>query len=1132
MTISHANRTWPIGQQAKVKSMAKKIVKAAHGDHTGRPSVQALNKKVTDAIQEDPRFDTDHHGQPEGSPGDVEPFCFDVTVPDDKGKMMAIIHKDDGTCVKHGFTYDGENVTLDPGAPMETECTQVYAEAIEKYKDIVKAAGTADGAKKGAATNATKAATAASSAAHQASAAAHESATDDDHEAAKVAHEAASAAHSKAMIAHAKAGNTEAANDHAKAMTAHDACADAHCRKDSEAVEAASTEYVGKFVKAGGPGSGRHHVEMSDEADKKEYERVDKEAMQSTSDARNATDKAKFSGQAEDHRMAALKHGEASLAHEDAAKAARNIGDEQAYRVHHDYAEMHFATQNEHETSGPTNASGTEATKGLVRCEMSTTEFDPALPTSEFMWMPAGTHMIQASYDDKPARLCVTCDPEKTVNTVKASFERIVANAQGRPPFGDINHKEVEAAFWPQDFVAHEDGVYCKAEWSELGLKCVRGKTFRSFSPCFSCDAEWVKAVDNGQGVLVFPEGVRGSASNPARVTGISNKSVGSLTNWPAFKAILPVKASQVEPQPGTTKPADNNGNNTNMKTEIKFVKASSDGKYAAGIVASLESDIAAPYVQAGEAAAPQLADVVIRMQAERERQAATDKTLIRQAIVRATERGALKKPVDGKDSDEMTAAIVKAESYLKNGVPICDVVDLIDSRPGTVKAEDTKLGAKAGLFVRATASTEKGGGLIIGGGTESVQEACEGILKAYEPVTGDVNGYKGLVRAGRVDEAIEASRVIANKYKTAIVPVLKSGEDFALRDMVKAADTQDPNGNLGTIATGILLMRDLGFLRSKLVPFHMATTDLSAEPVKFNQQIITRYKTPPPVLTFVKGVGYTLNANDTTRKPSTPSTTDVPINMQQNKAVCIQFDNVLLGSTMRALFGEQQAMQFYSLAKAINKHYISTMIAANWTPLTEAGTPLNAPKFNATGWNIPSLVAIKNKMTLAQIPDDERIVMLHSYFHDILMQDSNLLTAYVIKAALAAQTNPNIDTFGQTELPELFGLDIHETQLFSDQPYQDTGWSPTVFGMAGTKSASLFVTRIPNDYNTAFPDIPATAAIQVVTEPDSNMSMLFSKWVDNAAKVTNAECAVMYQAAQGDPRQGFLLGTVSGAQN
>lgn len=109
------------------KITAKAELQAAHGKMTGKPSITALKSHVTKAIQEDPRWDTDSHGYPEGSPGDVEPQCVDVLVPDDDGHLHAIIRKDDGTQVKHGFKWDGEKATMDDGPSEPVDCTPIYA---------------------------------------------------------------------------------------------------------------------------------------------------------------------------------------------------------------------------------------------------------------------------------------------------------------------------------------------------------------------------------------------------------------------------------------------------------------------------------------------------------------------------------------------------------------------------------------------------------------------------------------------------------------------------------------------------------------------------------------------------------------------------------------------------------------------------------------------------------------------------------------------------------------------------------------------------------------------------------------------------------------------------------------------
>jgi hypothetical protein len=125
-------------------------------------------------------------------------------------------------------------------------------------------------------------------------------------------------------------------------------------------------------------------------------------------------------------------------------------------------------------------------------------------------------------------------------------------------PYGCIEHQEKERAFEPKQFAwkeSPEPGIYCSAIPTKLGESNVNGRMQTSFSPCFRHDARFSTAkctdCDKGatececDGVLAFQDGVRGSESNPAHIVGVFEKSVGSLTNWPAFKDILPVTAKE-----------------------------------------------------------------------------------------------------------------------------------------------------------------------------------------------------------------------------------------------------------------------------------------------------------------------------------------------------------------------------------------------------------------------------------------------------------------------------------------------------------------------------------------------------------------------------------------------------------
>jgi len=166
------------------------------------------------------------------------------------------------------------------------------------------------------------------------------------------------------------------------------------------------------------------------------------------------------------------------------------------------------------------------------------------------MWMPAGVHTICAGFRKGSIELTVQCD-EATASAVQASLDGWREERPKQEPFGCIEHKEQEASFRVGascGFKWNGDGVYLAAEPTTLGAQNVNGRIHRSWSPSFTTDADYGRASEQpkGSGVLVFPEGVRGSRSNPARITGV-DFCVGTLTNKPAFHSMSPVKAREAD---------------------------------------------------------------------------------------------------------------------------------------------------------------------------------------------------------------------------------------------------------------------------------------------------------------------------------------------------------------------------------------------------------------------------------------------------------------------------------------------------------------------------------------------------------------------------------------------------------
>jgi len=170
----------------------------------------------------------------------------------------------------------------------------------------------------------------------------------------------------------------------------------------------------------------------------------------------------------------------------------------------------------------------------------------------EFMFMPAGVHTICAGFRKGSIELTVACD-QATVEAVQASLDGWRQERPKQEPFACVEHRETEASLRISascGFSWRDDGVYLAAEPTTLGAQNVNGKVHRSWSPSFTTDADYSRATDQS-GTLVFPEGVRGSRSNPAQITGI-DFCCGTITNKPAFREMSPVKSREAVLASGT----------------------------------------------------------------------------------------------------------------------------------------------------------------------------------------------------------------------------------------------------------------------------------------------------------------------------------------------------------------------------------------------------------------------------------------------------------------------------------------------------------------------------------------------------------------------------------------------------
>jgi hypothetical protein len=186
----------------------------------------------------------------------------------------------------------------------------------------------------------------------------------------------------------------------------------------------------------------------------------------------------------------------------------------------------------------------------------------------KFCWCPGGVHTITAGFSgpvtkfrESALTLTVGVVPDRDAPVCQKSMDEIKAAKQGQEPYGCYEHDEKKASVWADNFESGKDPVYgipsiiLAGRPSGDGADDVNKKNWRRWSPSFGTDADYEKCqcsacdkaiaeCDCRKPQLTFPDGVRGSQSNPARITGVAFV-LGTLTNRPAFTAMPPVRASR-----------------------------------------------------------------------------------------------------------------------------------------------------------------------------------------------------------------------------------------------------------------------------------------------------------------------------------------------------------------------------------------------------------------------------------------------------------------------------------------------------------------------------------------------------------------------------------------------------------
>lgn len=171
-----------------------------------------------------------------------------------------------------------------------------------------------------------------------------------------------------------------------------------------------------------------------------------------------------------------------------------------------------------------------------------------------YIYVPGGISTINAGFRRNESITCTVNVDDLTAKDLQESFDFIAATEK-QEPYADEDHEGKKATLrFPARKVnftygthRNEEGVIVSgAEPTTYGADSVNGKIYASWSPEFATDADYSKAKCK-KGHWTFPDGIRGSASNPARIVAVSFVT-GALTNKPAFKNMPPVKAKLTLP--------------------------------------------------------------------------------------------------------------------------------------------------------------------------------------------------------------------------------------------------------------------------------------------------------------------------------------------------------------------------------------------------------------------------------------------------------------------------------------------------------------------------------------------------------------------------------------------------------
>jgi hypothetical protein len=336
----------------------------------------------------------------------------------------------------------------------------------------------------------------------------------------------------------------------------------------------------------------------------------------------------------------------------------------------------------------------------------------------------------------------------------------------------------------------------------------------------------------------------------------------------------------------------------------------------------------------------------------------------------------------------------------------------------------------------------------------------------------------------------------------------LRARENFS--EVMRCANT------LGTLNGNLIAQRCLDLIKYQLPVLNRITTNLSAEPVKFNQVVYTRIRAIPPVSSYnapAEGSPYTTGYGD-----SAVTDTDVPVTINQHKAVQIVYTANDLASTARQLFPEQEEGMHFSIALDLTNSLTSLMTLANYPGAAVGGVGYGVQGSGSQTvcaldqFARPFVISMKTALNLRGVTGGMRTLLLQELYHGQLETDTTIVGNLI--------NRDSGDSIMEGTLPIIAGFKPLPA------PYLPTN-NISLQGFGFRSDALVLAMRAPNDYSTVFPGVDGGGVVQTVTNPDSGMSVMLVMFIDHQAGTARLRLAWMYGTAVGNPVSGQLLTSV-----